>query len=208
MALERGAPAAKVIAQRVLEVAETEPEAAEAAVECARHLRAVGALDDAWALGVLAHPDRLLFVVAARAWAGAGAVRPALEAALSSSAREGSSAVEAALALLRGEPHLNPRDRRLMAILDLAAPPERAELVYAMCVYGAPHGLVARHLEELLVSADPNVTSALVGVALWLKSPRARALLRAVLPRISDIELRADIEDVLGTGPDPYWAEG
>ncbi len=208
IALERGAPAARVIAQRVLEVAESEPEAAEAAVECARHLRAVGALDDAWALSVLAHPDQPLFVVAARVWMGRDAVRPALEAALSSRAREGSSAVEAALALLRGEPHLSPRDRRLVSVLDLAAPPERAELVYAMCVCGAPHAVVARHLEELLVSADPNVTSSLVGVALWLKSPKARTLLRAVLPRICDVELRADIEDVLGTGPAPYWAEG
>jgi len=80
--------------------------------------------------------------------------------------------------------------------------------VYAMCVCGAPHAVVARHLEELLVSADPNVTSSLVGVALWLKSPKARALLRSALPRICDVELRADIEDVLGTGPAPYWAEG
>ena len=50
MALDRGAPAARVIAQRVLEVAERESEAIDAAVECARRLRDAGVLDEAWVL--------------------------------------------------------------------------------------------------------------------------------------------------------------
>jgi hypothetical protein len=68
--------------------------------------------------------------------------------------------------------------------------------------------VVAPHLESLLTSSDAHVTSALVGVALWLKSPKAHALLRAVLPRVVDAELRADIEEELGEPVAPFWAEG
>jgi hypothetical protein len=75
-------------------------------------------------------------------------------------------------------------------------------------VRGAPFALVAPHLESLLTSSDAQVTSALVGVALWLKSPKAHALLRAVLPRVVDAELRADIEEELGEPVTPFWAEG
>jgi len=208
IALERGAPAARVIAQRVLEVAEEVPEAVDAAVECARHLRAANLLDDGWALSALARPDRPLFAVAARAWRGSVAVRDALEQALGSSARGGASAVEAALGLLHGQPPMSPRDRRLVGVLDGSGPAERAELVHALCIQGAPLGIVGPHLEHLLVSPDPNVTAALVGVAVWLRSPKARSLLRAALPRVLDFDLRADIEEALGTAHAPYWAEG
>jgi hypothetical protein len=84
----------------------------------------------------------------------------------------------------------------------------RAELVHAMCMHGAPLSHVARHLEELLASTDTDVANALVGVAQWLRSPKARALLRAALPRILDAELRADVEEELGTSDAPYWVEG
>jgi hypothetical protein len=198
MALARGAPAARVIAQRVLEVAEHDPDAIDAAVECARRLRDAQALDDAWVLSALARPASPVFAVAARAWRRDAATRPSLEAALSSSARGGASAVQAAISLLSGSPGLSPRDRRLAAILQFATMPQRAELVHAMCMHGAPLGVVGAHLEELLVSSDPSVTGALVGVALWLKSPKARALLRAVAPRVVDLELRTDIEEALG----------
>jgi len=209
LALERGAPAAAVIAQRVLEVAEREADAVDAAVECARHLREAGALDDAWAFAALRRPESPIFAVAARAWRrDDDTVRAALEAALGSPARGGASAVQAAVALLHAEPGISPRDRRLVAVLDSAAACERAELVHAMCMRGATLAVVGPQLEELLVSTDPSVTRALVGVALWLKSPKSRALLRAVLPRVVDVELRADIEEALGSVPTPYWAEG
>ncbi len=197
MALERGAPAARVIAQRVLEVAEHDPDAIDAAVECARRLRDARALDDAWALSALERPESPVFVVAARSWRRDATIRPSLEAALSSTARGGASAVQAAISLLSGSPALSPRDRRLAVILDSAAMPHRAELLHAMCMHGAPLAVVGRHLEELLVSSDPGVSGALVGVALWLRSPKARALLRSVLPQVPDIELRADIEEAL-----------
>jgi hypothetical protein len=208
VALERRAPAAQVIARRVLELAEHDPDAVDAAVECARHLRASGGLDDRWALEALARPESPIFVVAARAWLGSSAIRPALESALGSPARGGVSAVQAALALLNGEPKLSLRDRRLAGVLDAAPPVERAELVHTLCMVGAPLALVGRHLEDLLPSTDPAVTVTLVGVGLWLKTPKARALLRAVLPRVVDFELRSDLEEALGTAPAPYWAEG
>ncbi len=176
MALARGAPAARVIAQRVLEVAEHDPEALDAAVECARGLRDAGALDEAWGLSALARPESPIFAVAAKAWRREEGVRLALEAALASTARGGASAVQAAIALLHGEPGLSPRDRRLVAVLELAAPSQRAELVHAMCMHGAPLAVVAPHLEQLLVSADPNVSGALIGVAVWLRSAKARVL--------------------------------
>ena len=208
MALGRGAPAACVIAQRVLEVAAEDEAATEAAVECARGLRAAGGLEDSWALSELARPQSALFAVVARAWRKSNAVRAALEAALASGARAGSSAAEAAVALLDGEPALSPRDKRLPAVLVGAPPPQRASLVFALCVRGAPFALVAPHLEHLLTSSDARVTSALVGVALWLKSAKAHALLRTVLPRVVDAELRADIEEELGEPVTPFWAEG
>lgn len=204
MALGRGSPAALVIAQRVLEVAEQDADARDAAVECAKQLRAAGSLDDAWALGALARPESPIFAVVARAWRGQGAVRTALDRALASRARGCASAVQAAITLLHGEPPLSPRDRRLAVLLDAAAPPERAALAYAMCVRGASIAVVGEHLEELLVSHDPAVTGPLVGVAGWLTSPKGRALLRSVLPRVVDFELRADIEDALGTSQG-YW---
>jgi hypothetical protein len=95
-----------------------------------------------------------------------------------------------------------------LAVLESAGEYERAELVHAMCMQGAPLAVVAPHLEELLVSPEPAVTAALVGVALWLRSAKARSLLRGVLPRVIDAELRADIEEALGTTAAPYWAEG
>jgi hypothetical protein len=207
VALERGAPGGRVIARRVLEVAEHEPEAADAAVECARQLRIAGDLGDGWAAAALSHPEGLIFAVAARAWRGAASIRPALQAALASRARGGASAVQAAIALLQAEPGLSPRDRRLVTILESSNPANRAELVYAMCARGAPLASLAHHLEELLISPDPNVAGALVGVSAWLTSAKARALLRAIAPRIVDFELRADVEETVGAVPAPYWAE-
>jgi hypothetical protein len=199
MALERRSPAARVIAQRVLEVAERDPDAADAAVECARRLHEAGVIDHAWALAALARPESPIFAVAARAWRRETAVREALEGALGSSARGGASAVQAAIALLHGEPRLSPRDRRLLAVLEAAAPVYRAELVYAMCMNGAPLAAIGAHLEELLVSSDPNVSGVLIGIGAWLRSSRARSMLRSLLPRIADLELRADIEEALAT---------
>jgi hypothetical protein len=199
MALERNAPAARVIAGRVLEVAERDPEAIDAAAECARRLRAAQELDEAWALAALARPESPIFSVAARAWRRDASVRASLEAALTSSARGGASAVQAAISLLDDDPPLSARDRRLAAVLESAVPAQRAELVHAMCVHGAPLAVLGPQLEELLVSPDPNVSGALIGVTLWLRSPKARALLRSVLPRVVDLELRADIEEGLAT---------
>jgi hypothetical protein len=199
MALDRGAPAARVIAQRVLEVAERDSDAIDAAVECARRLRDAGVLDEAWVLAALARPASPIFAVAARAWRRDPGVRASLESAMASSARGGASAVQAAISLLHGEPGLSPRDRRLAAVLASASAPQRAELVHAMCMHGAPLVVVGPHLEELLVSSDPNVSGALIGIAVWLKSSRARSLLRSILPRVVDLELRADIEEGLAT---------
>jgi hypothetical protein len=207
MALGRGAAAASVIAQRVLEVAETEEDAIGAAVACARGLRERGALDDAWARAALAKPESPLFVAVARTWRGSPAVRAELEASLSSRARQGGSAAEAAIALLASEPPWNPRDRRLSSVLASAPAPERAELLSVMCVRGAPFAAVAPHLEPLLTSSDPYVTEQMHGVLAWLKSPKLEPLLRQLLSRVVDAELRAEIEEQLGETPPSYWAE-
>jgi hypothetical protein len=208
VALGRGSPAAKVIAQRVLEIAEEDEAAVDAAVECAHKLRGLSALDDAWALAALRRTDSPIFTVAARVWRRSGLVRSALEAALSSPGRSGASRAEAAIALLWGDPPLSPRDRRLAALLPNAPPLERAELIHAMCIQGAPLGHVAVHLRALLESPEAGVARALIGVARWLSTSKGRALLRSALPRIVDAELRADIEDELGTLDGPYWVDG
>jgi hypothetical protein len=208
MALERGAPAARVIAQRVIEVAETDPDAIDAGAECARHLRTAGQLDDAWANAALARPDSPIFIVAARAWRRSPAVRASLEAALASRARGGASAVEAAVGLLCDDPPLSARDRRLAGILSSAEPFERAQLASAMCMQAGLVPVLVPHLEELFVSPDPSVAASLVGVAYGLRSSKGKALLRSVLPRVVDPELRADIEEALGTPASRYWVEG
>jgi hypothetical protein len=205
--LGRGGEGAAVIATRVLEVAEAEEDAIDAAVECARQLRARGTLGDAWALDALGRPESPLFSIAARAWWRSPVVRGRLEAALGSTARCSLSAVDAAVALLQGDPPLSPRDRRLPDLLARATPPARAELLFAMCVQGAPLGVVGPYLEAMLVSSDPTVTTPLTGVASCLRSPRARALLRRVLPKVVDSELAADIEEALGAS-ESYWVEG
>jgi len=207
MALGRGAAAARVIAARVLEVAERDEDAIGAAVACARGLRALGALDDAWARAALGRPGSPLFVAVARTWRGSPTVRAQLEAALASPARNGASAAEAAIALLAGEPPWSARDRRLSSVLASAPPPERAELLSVMCVRGAPFAAVARHLEPLLTSSDPCVTERMQGVVAWLKSPKLEPLLRQALPRVVDADLRAEIAERLGEVPASYWAE-
>ncbi len=103
---------------------------------------------------------------------------------------------------------MGPPDRRLTPVLEGAEPHSLADLVSALCARGAPIGLVAPYLERLLVSTDVRVTGSLLGVGFWLRTPKARALLRALLPRIVDLDLRADIEEALGTVQAPYWAEG
>ena len=208
MALERDVSAARVVAQRVLELVEETDEAIGAASVCTRSLRARGVLDDAWAISALGRPQSPVCVVAARVWRGAPAVHGALEALLSSTGRAGASAAEAAMSLVNAEPGLSPRDRRLQSVLAAAPPPERAELVVGMCVRGAPFASVAPYLEALFTSSDERVTSMLVGITGWMKTPKAMAMFRQVLPRVVDAELRADIEEQLGHVPEPYWAEG
>ena len=118
---------------------------------------------------------------------------------MASTARGGASAVQAAIALLHGEPGLSPRDRRLGAVLAVGRPlPARGARSRHVHARGAARGggVAPR---ELLVSSDPNVSGALIGMAVWLKSSKARALLRSVLPRVVDLELRADIEEGLAT---------
>lgn len=208
IALRREAPAARVVAQRVVELADSDPDVVDAAATCARWLHQCGALGDEWALGALAHPESPAFTVATIAWCAKGrALRQALEAALASGARDGAAAAEAAVALLHGQPPMSPRDRRIPPLLQRAPAPERARLVYALCMRCAPLALVAPHLEELLASDDPRVSFALRGVFVWIDSPKGRALLRRALPRITDAELRGEVEDHLGVEPPPYWSE-
>jgi hypothetical protein len=207
MALGRHAAAARVIAARVLEVVEEDEGALGAAVTCARGLREQGVLEDEWARRALARPESPVFLVAARAWRGSVAIRASLEVALASPARRGASAAEAAVALLACEPPLSPRDRRLATVLVAAPAPERAELVAMMVIRGAAFAHVAGHLEALFTSADEEVTRPMRGLLSWLKSPKLEGLLRQMLPRVIDADLRAEIEEQLGEEPGSYWAE-
>lgn len=208
MGLSRDISAARVVAQRVLEVVGDTEEAVEAGVVCARGMRERGALDETWALAAVGQPESPAFVVAARVWRDSLPVRERLEGALASTARHGASAAEAAIALVNAEPRLSPRDRRLRGVLASAPGPERAELLVSMCVNGAPFSVLAEHLESLFTSGDSRVTMQLVGITSWLKSSKAHTMLRQLLPRVVDPELRADIEEQLGEVPEPYWAEG
>ncbi len=139
MALDRGAPAARVIAQRVLEVAERDSEAVDAAVECARRLRDAGVLDEAWVLGALARPASPIFAVAARAWRRDPGVRASLESAMASKrARRGLCGAGGDSRCCTG----SQGSARAIAASGRCSPwrarRERAELVHAMCMHGAP----------------------------------------------------------------------
>jgi hypothetical protein len=209
MGLSRDISAARVVAQRVIEVACETEDALNAAVICARGLRERQALDEDWAVAAASRPESPLFAIAARVWGrDSRAVRERLEAALGSPARQGGSAAEAAIALVNGQPRLPIRDKRLRAVLTNAPPPERAELFVSMCVHSAPFSALAEHLESLFTSGDLRVTTQLMGITGWLKSAKAHAMLRQLLPRVVDPDLRADIEEQLGEVPEPYWAEG
>ncbi|HEX8794766.1 MAG TPA: hypothetical protein VF765_27655 [Polyangiaceae bacterium] len=207
VALGRGGPAARVVSQRVLELAEESEDAVDAAVVCASRMRELGMIDDAWAVAALLKPESPLFEVAARAWRGSAAVREPLFVALESTARKGSSAAVAAESLVNGSPPLSPKDRRLRSVLAGAPPSHRADLIVALCVRGAPFAVIEPYLEPLLTSADPYVTQTLSGIPAWMRSPKARALYRRILPRIVDEELRGEIQELLGEAPAPYWNE-
>jgi hypothetical protein len=207
VALRRGGQAAFALANRVLGLAETEEEAIDAASECARRLRERGTLGDEWALRAIAHPESPTFVVTVRAWWRSPLVRPGLERALGSTARGGASAVEAAVALLHGEPGMSPRDRRLSKLLERSTAEGRARLVAALCMHDVPIAMVRPYLEALFVSSDPRVTVEMTGVASTLKSARTQAWLRALLPRVVDPELAADIEESLGGVVTSFWQE-
>ena len=92
-------------------------------------------------------------------------------------------------------------------MLGAAPPHERAELLCVMCVRGSPFASVAPHLESLLTSADPYVTEQMQGILSWLKSPKLEPLLRQLMSRVVDADLRAEIEEQLGETPASYWAE-
>lgn len=207
VALGRGGPAARVVSQRALELAEESEDAVDAAVVCASRMRELGMIDDAWAAAALLRPESPLFEVAARAWRGSAAVRAPLEAALESTARKGASAAVAAESLVNGSPPLSPKDRRLRGVLAGAPPTRRADLIVALCVRGAPFAVIEPYLEPLLTSADPYVTQTLSGIPAWMRSPKARALYKRILPRIVDEVLRGEIQELLGEAPAPYWNE-
>jgi hypothetical protein len=191
-------------ARRVLEAAETEETAVDAAVVCARLLRERGALDDEWAARAIARPESPIFSVAVRAWWRSPVVRSGLEAAMGASARGYASAIEAAVALLHAEPGLSPRDRRLHRLLERSGPVGRAKLVGALCMHGVPEPRILPYLGDLVTSDDPVVTAELTGVAASIEGARARAILRASLPRVVDADLAADIEEALGR-VEMYW---
>jgi hypothetical protein len=207
VALRRGSQPAFALASRVLDAAEHEEDAVDAAVECARRLRERGTLGDAWAAQAIARPDSPLFAVAARAWWRSPVLRAGLEAALGSTARGGASAVEAAVGLLHGDPPLSPRDRRLPRLLERSTLEGRARLVGALCVHGVPGAVILPYLEALMLSSDPSITSELTGVAVVLKSPRSVAWLRGILPLVVDPDLAAEIEESIGGVPESFWQE-
>jgi hypothetical protein len=208
VALRRGGRRALDLGREAIALAEHSEAAVDAAAECARCLRERGGLGDGWALSAVAHPESPQFAVAVRAWGGCPLLRAGLEGALGSKARGGASAVEAAVVLLHGEPALDPRDKRLARLLEKASPEGRARLVAALSSRGVPFSVIRPYLEALFVSSDPAVTRAMVGVAATLKSPRTRAWLDGLLPRIVDSELAADVEEALGGPRDGFWQEG
>jgi hypothetical protein len=206
-AFKRRGEGALAVARNVLARVDDEEDLINMAVRCAQALSPEEL--QAWAVEALAHPDRASFEVAARAcFPAKGRVRARLEEALSSSARGGASATEAAVALLRAEPKMKVRDRRLVPILGAAPLAARAGLLAVMLGFGAPLAPLERHVEELYTSSDVTVTSQLAWTPGSL-GKRGRALLLRVLPKVVDAELRAEIDDALDREPDAssYWRD-
>lgn len=194
---KRGSTHAIAIAERALAEVH-DRDAIDTLVACAELLDKAGRLPRGFVDRALMDPEKLAFTIAARLLSGTPPkeTREKLLAALSSQAREGAAAVEAADALLFLRPALRTSDPRLLELLGRASVGARARLLYAMLLRKAPFEPLRSHVVDVLTHATEQQAEDLVE---HLVLTRARAgFLREILPRMKDEGLRAQVRSWIG----------
>ncbi len=208
IAFSRRIPGAVDVALRALSLAD-DPEAEWVAVQGGRALIEEGRLPPGWIEEGLGRPETQRFSVAARLVSRTMPPehRAVLEAALSSRARGGATAVDAAERLLWGtETPIRPTDRRLVAILAWASPKPCARLITTLIAARGRAKSLEPHIIRVLDSADPEAIDVLRD-GLWGEFPD-EALLRRLAPRITDADVRAEVEEIIAPPAEPFWQDG
>jgi len=206
----RGLPEIFALAARCLAAVDEDPESAETAARCAYALVAGKRLEEAWKLDALGRPESLQFQIASYLVRQdrSPAVIGALEQALTSPARGGAAAAEAADALVWMKV-LGIDDPRLDAILERAPERARASLGGGLLLIGAPLAPLRRHYAGMLRSADDS-TAERAFEDLYVKQPEGIwELLAEVLAEGPNPAIRESIEYRLGKPSEAelYWRD-
>ncbi len=174
---------------------DVEADELDALEEAGRILDDAGLLDDAWFDAALDAPETLRYRVAVqlprvrtKRW------RPRLERLMSSTARDGAAAVEAARTLLFARPPIARTDPRLLEVADRAHPAARATLLHDLWIRGCPTRRIAPHVARLVATATEAEIEPLYDMLDRL-SPR---VLRRLVPAIKDQEVRAFVASLVG----------
>ncbi|AKT40494.1 hypothetical protein [Chondromyces crocatus] len=177
----RGTEAALALGLRCLDGVDEDPASEDAALQCGYALQAVGRIDGAWVLAALRRPESLRFALATRLCRPEASpeVLEALKAALSSDARSGAAAAEAATALVALQ-LVTVDDARLDGILERAAPGARSLLAGLLLRMGAPLSRLRGHFRELLLGKDGAAAIGAYGILSTQEPDGLRSLLDEV----------------------------
>ena len=180
--------------------------------ECARQLAARGLLPPGWLEQALQQPESPFFWMATRITSPndqAERVHALLKVALTSEARQGRSAVDAALALGKaGE--LSIADDELCDLLMRAPLTSRVRLLSQLLYFGRAADGLRGPLVQLFTSADPQEQQAVGRLVYLVKDAEGgEALLLEVLPSVHDPQTRRSCLLALGQHPDEaqYWKD-
>jgi hypothetical protein len=208
-ACRRGSPAVMAMAREIFD----DPESTLPALRAARSAleRRKESVDLAWLLTHLRRPGSLAFSMIANLARESTAleVLDALRVAMESDAREGAAAAEATEQLLRMKA-IGAEDRRLDGILERAPITERVDLLGTLLFVEAPLAPFRRHFLHVLSSQSKDTLLSL----LWtfdVRKPKGMIeLFQDVLPRVTDPDVRHELEFELGepSERETYWQTG
>lgn len=171
-----------------------------------RFLDERGRRGPAWRRAALSDPSRAAFSLAAVPnGEELGELLPLFEAALSSSARDGASALEAATVLLAAG-RLGVEDDRLEGIV-ARAPEEVRGTFLLIAVYAPVRWLpwMQAQLVELVGSPDPEVARGAASIVGGAPLPDREEVMRACVERWPSFRERGDFLRHLGLPPEAYW---
>jgi hypothetical protein len=207
----RKLPAAIALTERALD--QIGPGRAEdpgviiALTTCIEELASVDRVSDELLLEALARPGTYLCASAAR-YSRQNKRRPVVVEALGAvlTCDDPLCSAEAACSMLSHE--TIPADRPGLVTIATGAPLVlRAELVFMMRMRGAELADLWPLMEPLMVSPDPEVTEPIIHIIHEFSKAGLDDELRALLPRVVDPELHADILDLVLRDEDTYWED-